>query len=215
MLEMGEHATSSAPRRRWDLLSKAFEELKTGCSTSEKQPDTLRIVNNAATTRRFHGFGLFSREDVVIDGEQWIRVTSRKDFAIEGYAATAYSAGEEHAGSDTVGTSSGSFELFLRKEAAVCLTDLTGFDNTGNICIWPAEEVMAFWCLGNPSLFRGKRICELGGGMASLGGNVVSIFAGNIFARVFLTSRSAVFHSNSPTQPWSSHWCSDSLHDAS
>lgn len=69
----------------------------------------MRILDNAATTRRFHGFGLFFRDDVVLDGEQWIRITLRKGFTIEGYAATANSAG-----SDTVMTSSGSFELFLR-----------------------------------------------------------------------------------------------------
>jgi calmodulin-lysine N-methyltransferase len=52
--------------------------------------------------------------------------------------------------------------------------DMLGFNNTGNVCVWPAEEVLAVWCLERPGLFHGKRVLELGGGMASLAGLAVA-----------------------------------------
>ena len=50
------------------------------------------------------------------------------------------------------------------------LKDLVGFNNTGNVCLWPSEEVMAFFCLENLQLFTGASVCELGAGMAGLAG---------------------------------------------
>lgn len=51
---------------------------------------------------------------------------------------------------------------------------MLGFNNTGNVCVWPAEEALAAWCLGRAAHFDGKRVLELGGGMASLAGLAVA-----------------------------------------
>lgn len=61
----------------------------------------------------------------------------------------------------------------IHRSEAVSLHDVKSamaqsIDNTGNICIWPSEEILTYIALKHVSTWNGKRIIELGSGMTAL-----------------------------------------------
>lgn len=52
--------------------------------------------------------------------------------------------------------------------------DLMGFNNTGNVCVWPSEEALSYYILKNIQFFTNKNILELGSGMSALAGLFVA-----------------------------------------
>ena len=48
--------------------------------------------------------------------------------------------------------------------------DECNIDNTGNICIWPCEEVLCWICVQQLHLFENNKVLELGAGLSGLVG---------------------------------------------
>ncbi|GAB4848459.1 hypothetical protein Ancab_003163 [Ancistrocladus abbreviatus] len=63
--------------------------------------------------------------------------------------------------------------LFQRRESAnindfeIC--NEHDIDNTGLVCQWPSEDVLAYYCLLHADIFRSKRVIELGSGYGLAG----------------------------------------------
>ncbi|XP_071439566.1 calmodulin-lysine N-methyltransferase-like isoform X1 [Hetaerina americana] len=76
----------------------------------------------------------------------------------------------------------------------ISANDLMGFNNTGNVCVWPSEEVLAYYCLSNLDFFSGKSVIELGGGMTCLAGVMIAKYT--TAPRVFLTDGNVISVNN-------------------
>lgn len=148
---------------RWKFLRRAILSAKrrTSIPTDESEIHTVSI-------RRFSSFDLF--QVVTCSSTSSCLQFSTSDSAqpppIAGLSGLwqLYS----YANSDVLPTA---IEAWVRVlEPTVSLEAMMGFDNTGNVCVWPAEEVLAYYCLEHRESFKGSKVCELGCGMTGLAG---------------------------------------------
>lgn len=139
-------AANDVAKARWTLLRQVLLQKQ------QESPEVKQV-----SVRRFASFDLFSRKRLVIhdpsntSNDQWVEYSS---VCLPKYSALLR---------DNLGP--------LKVNEV-----LNSFDNTGNVCVWPSEEVMAHYCLQNRTLFKGA-VCELGGGMTCLAGLMVAICA--------------------------------------
>ncbi|XP_075233820.1 calmodulin-lysine N-methyltransferase [Lycorma delicatula] len=117
------------------------------------------------SVRRITGFGLLSL--LPLDS-----VETSEDGDVSGYPWFEYKADINQE----------SFTIMVRHLVKdITPVELMGFNNTGNICVWPSEEVLAYYVLCNRKFFDDKTVLELGGGMTCLAGLLVAKFTSASF----------------------------------
>lgn len=62
------------------------------------------------------------------------------------------------------------FDVHIYSSVTVTPNILVGFNNSGNIRVWPSEECLAYYLLKHEKLVRSKTVLELGSGMVGLSG---------------------------------------------
>lgn len=133
----------STAQRRWRILAKAL--------IGPQEPISLD-PENEISVRRFTSFDL-------------LRVNR-----LEGNSADPDSSAAWYEYSTVLDNKLFTVEIRRRTKRNFTATELIGFNNTGNICVWPSEECLAYYLLKNRQLCRNRRVLELGGGMSCLAG---------------------------------------------
>ncbi|XP_011865038.1 PREDICTED: calmodulin-lysine N-methyltransferase [Vollenhovia emeryi] len=131
---------STRALRRWRILARAL--------TGSPEPNGSES-DEEVSVRRFTTFGMLKcalLENMLADGESsWCEYSTQLDGR--------------------------PYNVQIRR-ISKCFTasELIGFNNTGNVCVWPSEECLAYYLLRNRGLCRNRNVLELGGGMSCLAG---------------------------------------------
>ncbi|XP_078001056.1 calmodulin-lysine N-methyltransferase-like [Glandiceps talaboti] len=141
----------SAARQRWRLLGQVIARKRGRLTRSPECQST------GVSKRRFSAYGLLSTQPLENDAEN-----GDKDGAWFEHTCSEFP----------------QFSVDIRQlTGPLGIEELTGFNNTGNVCIWPSEEVLTYHCLHHRESFRDKTVCELGGGMTCLAGFTIAVFS--------------------------------------
>lgn len=146
-------------QKRWKILAKVLrkDSEETVSSSSDEFSE-----EQTASVRRFKSFDLL-RQDSFEDHmslkclgktENWYKYRMLLDNEFQEYSVNIH-----------------------HMERQLTASDLMGFNNTGNICVWPSEEALTALVLSEVSAYRGKWILELGGGFTSLAGLMLAKYA--------------------------------------
>ncbi|XP_004530276.1 calmodulin-lysine N-methyltransferase [Ceratitis capitata] len=151
---------ATTARKRWKILAKVLrkDSEETVSSSGEEFGE-----EQTASVRRFKSFDLL-RQDSFEDHitlnclgkpENWYKYS----VLLDGVCQHEYTVNIHHV------------------ERQLTASDLMGFNNTGNICVWPSEEALTAYVLANVGAFSDKWILELGGGFTCLAGLMLSKYA--------------------------------------
>lgn len=158
----------SIARKRWQILARAISKngnestSSSNCSSidsgdltpSSPQPSDDEFL---ASVRRFKSFDLIQQNHISSDEKENLLGQSENWFI--------YKLSIDH---------HDYFVNIHHINRPITALDLMGFNNTGNICIWPSEEALSFYCLSMISNFAHKSVLELGGGMTCLAGLLIA-----------------------------------------
>ncbi|KAK7346342.1 hypothetical protein VNO80_20859 [Phaseolus coccineus] len=161
---MDNTTNDKASSLRWKILRRALLS-RSSPSDSEKQS---QMIIKRISRRTNHGFNLIPSH--VIDDE---RDSNKRDGSSTRDARVCYTLPIPDAP-----------QLFLtqRVDSRAHLGDFEicnryNIDNTGLVCNWPSEDVLAHYCLSNADTFRFKKVIELGSGYG-LAGFVIAAATG-------------------------------------
>ncbi|XP_043474790.1 calmodulin-lysine N-methyltransferase [Leptopilina heterotoma] len=142
--KIGEQKDASTAQRRWRLLARALS----------RSPELFPEIeyNDDISVRRFTTFNLLRPlilENVADPESSWYEYSTIIDNDL--------------------------FNVQIRKvNKNFTANELIGFNNTGNVCVWPSEECLGYYLLKNRMICRNKVVLELGGGMSCLAGVLVA-----------------------------------------
>lgn len=167
-----------AAKERWKMLRTVLLEKRT---TNDAPIYKALDPSKTSSVRRFSSFELFSvsssRSTSVLNQQQSAVDSAVTAACCNDVTWTRYSyTYSNDADQDDLACSTCNdlaVEIALLS-SAFSLEDLQGFNNTGNVCIWPSEEVMTYYCLQRRKEFKGLSVCELGAGMTGLAGIFLS-----------------------------------------
>lgn len=171
-------SVTSIAKRRWKILAKALchgsnsfdeseNELNTPIHLATNQSNQTISDDYLASVRRFTCFSLFQRNSVTVryvnediqSDENWFVYQTNVDD--QEYSVVIHEISQK----------------FTPEE-------LIGFNNTGNVCIWPSEEALAFYILHHLPAFHQRRVLELGGGMTCLAGLLIAKYTASEFVNL-------------------------------
>ena len=167
---------NSNARQRWKILARAIitENDATRMSSSSLESmssDNVSLTtytalsqnHSEASTRRFDTFDLIKHNMLSVESKRTL-IGNQDNWC---NYKLLYDGGDEK-----------DFNINIHQISRSWTTkDLIGFNNTGNICVWPSEEALSYYVLENLDMFKDSWILELGGGMTCLAGLMLAKYA--------------------------------------
>ncbi|XP_077292355.1 calmodulin-lysine N-methyltransferase [Arctopsyche grandis] len=133
----------------------------------QPQPQTPPPPHKLAARKRWK---ILAKALLHEDRDTDIEVSVRR-FTSFGILAPVFTDGDWHRYS----TRNNSHSISIRQlKRSLTAKDLIGFNNTGNICVWPSEETLSIYVVNNLHIFTSKNVLELGGGMSCMAGLIVA-----------------------------------------
>lgn len=123
-----------------------------------------------ASVRRFASFDLMEQDRLTGAGRDQL-IGSCRDWSTYRMCVVAATDTTDDAAALDVREYTVNIHHIQRPISAVALM---GFNNTGNVCVWPSEEALAYYALVHIDWFTDRMVLELGGGMTCLAGLLVA-----------------------------------------